>query len=206
MPRTNKINLQAFYNNIIRNNPLLFDHQFVVTFSGSDLPSFFETNPEKSGQKTPITYYIKSADVPEISIGEATINFLAQDFVVPKGITYGGTWDVKLMTTNTLNHWVALRNWQRIYADLERNGGGNRAVPDIKAHVKVLDSSMQNILHDFVLEGVFPSKVPDIDMKYENNSTIPETSIQFTYQYMYYDNDGENGKNDPLNATQDNNV
>ena len=202
MPKDNLINLRNFYNNIIKNNPLLAEHQFVVTFDGSDLPQFFKENGNAGVQEIPISYYIKAADIPEVSIGESTINFMAQDFVVPKGITYGGgTWDVKLMTTNTLNHWIALRNWQRIYADLERNGGGNRSVPNIQAHVHVLDSSMQNIIHDFVLEGIFPTKVPDIPMKYEANANIPELSITFTYQYWYYNNDGITPfENDPLKA------
>lgn len=185
------VDLKNFYTNVLKNNPLLYDHQFIVTFEG-ELPDEFKSDPNNP---LSLTYYVKAASVPEIKIKEATVNFLSQDFVVPGGVQYGGTWDVTLMMTNSLMHYVSLRNWEHRFASLERNGGGQKTIPNVKAHVHVIDSTMQQDLHDFVLEGVFPTNVPDLPMAYENASNIPEVAFGFTYQYMYREDEG-----DPLEA------
>ena len=190
----NKVNvdLKNFYTNILKKNPLFYDHQFIITFDGADLPSAFKSDPSNPQS---ITYYVKSSSVPKIEINEATVNFLSQDFVVPSGVKHGGTWDITLMMSNSLKMYMALRDWQKEFASLEENGGGNKKIPSVTAHVHLLDSSMTQELHDFVLEGVFPTKVPDLPMAYENNSTIPEVAVTFTYQYMYRTDEG-----DPLAA------
>lgn len=182
------VDLKNFYTNVLKKNPLLYGHQFIITFDGADLPEAFKSDP---GNMMSLTYYVKSAKVPKIEIKDATVNFLSQDFVVPGGVQYGATWDVTLMMTNSLKHYVALRDWQKEFAALENNGGGQKTIPNVTAHVHIIDSTMQNDLHDFVLEGVFPSKVPDLSMKYENNANIPEVAVTFTYQYMYRADEGD---------------
>lgn len=189
MGREVNVDLKNFYTNIMKKNPLLYDHQFIVTFSGADLPPEFHSDPTNT---LSLTYYVKSAKVPKIEIKEATVNFLSQDFVVPGSLqNTAGTWECKLMATNSLKHYVALREWHKQFADLERNGGGFHNIPNVTAHVHILDSTMQEELHDFVLEGVFPTKIGDISMKYENAANIPEVSCTFQYQYVYNMNEGD---------------
>ena len=193
MGKSVDVNLKQFYTNVLKNNPLLYDHQFIVTFSGADLPASLVSDPSNF---TSLTYFVKSATIPKIEIMEHTVNFLSQDFVVPGSLqNTAGTWDCKLMATNSLQHYVSLRNWHKQFADLARNGGGQHTIPNVTAHVHVLDSTMQEELHDFVLEGVFPSKLADISMKYENAANIPELTCTFQYQYMYKSSEG-----DPLGA------
>ena len=182
MPKSVDINLKTFYTNIIKKNPLYLPHQFIVTFEGADLPAEFASDPTNHNS---LTYYVKSSSVPEVTIAEQTVNFLGQDFVVPKGVTYGGTWQVTCYAMASMYHYNALRAWCEQFADLKNNGGGKKTIPNVKATVHLIDSTMTQDLHDFVLEGVFPSKVPDLSMKYENAANIPDLQLEFTYQYMY---------------------
>ena len=186
------VNLKTFYTNIIKKNPLYLNHQFIITFEGADLPAEFHSQPSNHDS---LTYYVKSSSVPEITIAEQTANFLGQDFVVPKGVQYGATWDVTIYAMASMQHYTALRAWCETFADLANNGGGQKTIPNVTAKVHLIDSSMQNDLHDFVLEGIFPSTIPDLSMKYENAANIPDLKITFTYQYMYRLDEG-----DPLAA------
>lgn len=175
--------LKTYYSNVIKKNPLYLNHQFVVEFQGRNefgATSFFAGTDPKS-----FTYNVKSSSVPEVTMGEQTVNFLGQDFVLPKVVTYGGTWDVTIFALNSLQQYLDLRTWCEHFADIRYNGGGDKKIPSTDAHVKLLDSKMENITKEFVLVGIYPTKVPDMSMQYESAANIPDLQITFTYQYMY---------------------
>lgn len=176
-------NLQEYYRKVIKTNPLYLSHQFVVEFYGSALPDEFNLGHDTKS----ITYYVKSSRIPNVQIAEQTVSFLGQDFVLPKVVQHAADWEVQIYAMNDLYHYNALRAWCEKYADIRRNGGGDKRIPDIQARVQLLDNTMQRIQKTFVLEGVFPSKVPDLSMQYENNAAIPDCAITFTYQYLYDD-------------------
>lgn len=90
-----------------------------------------------------------------------------------------------------MRHYVGLRNWMKLFADIEQNGGGSKVIPNVTAQVKLIDSTMQQELHEFVLEGVFPADVPPLNMQYQNEASIPEMQVKFTYQYMYRTDEGD---------------
>lgn len=197
MPRvSNDIHLKEFYRNVLAKSPLFYGHQFVITFTG-DVPDMIKAKPEDTQS---ITYYVKSGKVPKIDIKENTVSFLSQKFVVPGGITYGDSWDVEVLMTNDLIHYDSLYEWQNWYADLKNDGGAStgrvKAIPNTIAHVKLLDSTLQSEIKEFNLVGIFPTKIPDLSMKYENASNGVNFSCTFCYQYMYRTDEG-----DPLSAS-----
>ena len=195
MAKANNYHLKEFYRNVLVKSPLLLGHQFVVTFTG-DVPDMIKSDPNDDKS---ITYYVKSASVPKIDIKENKVAFLSQQFVLPGGIIYGETWDVQVMMTNDLLHYTSLYEWQNWFADLKNDGGSQdgkeKAIPNTIAHVKMLDSTLQKELHEFNLVGIYPTKIPDLSMKYENASNLVSYSCTFTYQYMYRTDEG-----DPLQA------
>ena len=186
-PRKNPVDLRKFYRNIMQKTPLLYGHQFIVMFSGSDLPGPLKTDPNSN---TSITYYIKSSSIPQVQIQESTVAFLSQDFVIPKQVSYDGTWNCKVMLDQDMYHYQTLYNWQNSFARLQLSGGGVKIIPNVQAHVGLLDASLQNVIHKFTLEGVFPSKIPDLGMQYENNANVVDFDCTFVYQYLYDEDDG----------------
>lgn len=78
---------------------------------------------------TSITYYIQAASVPEVTIKDQSVAFLSQEFVVPGHVSYGGSWDVTLLTTNNLRQYQALKDWMESFANLQSNGGRQQENP-----------------------------------------------------------------------------
>lgn len=191
--RANPVDLKKFYRNIMQKSPLLYGHQFIVTFSGKDLPEYLKST---GGQdKTSITYFVKSSSIPEVQIEESKIAFLSQEFVVPKQVSYGAEWSCQVMLDQNMTHYRTLYAWQNSFASLQLSGGGSKIIPSVQAHVGLLDATLQNVIHRFTLEGVFPTKIPDLSMQYENAANIVEFPCNFTYQYLYDEDDGN-----PLDA------
>lgn len=189
--KPNPVDLKSFYRSIMQKDPLLYGHQFTVTFSGADLPSFIQNGTTYES----ITYYGKSTSLPSPQIQETTVAFLSQDFVVPRQVTFGDSWKVKILVDQAMRHYQSLYDWQNSFASLKLSGGGLKIIPNVQAHITLLDASLQYEISKFTLEGVFPSNIPDISMQYENNSTIVDFDCTFTYQYIY---DEDNGN--PLDA------
>ena len=186
------VNLQSFYQNLIKGGPMFFGHQFIVRFEGPDLPDVLKSDPNDPKS---FTYHVKSSTIPKIEIDEAKVNFLSQDFVIPKQIKYDGSWKTSVLLDTNIRHYHSLYDWQEQFASLKNSGGGLKVVPNVNAMVSLTDTSFQQILHEFVLVGVFPQDIPDLAMQYENNATLVDFSCTFTYQYMY---DAEYG--DPFAA------
>ncbi len=197
MPQKNDIHLKNFYRNVLAASPMFLPHQFVITFAG-DIPEMIKAKP---GDQTSITYYVKSGKVPKIDIKENSVSFLSQKFVVPGGVMYDGTWSVEVMLTNDIIHYDSLYEWQEWFANLKNDGGSSdghtKAIPNTIAHVRLLDSTLQSEIKDFNLVGVYPTKIPDLKMKYENASNPLSFTCEFCYQYMFEASEG-----DPLGATQ----
>lgn len=190
--RPNPVDLKSFYRSIMQKDPLIYGHQFTVTFSGKDLPSYIQNGDDY----TSITYYGKTASIPAVTLEEASVSFLSQKFVVPRQVTYGKEWKVKIMLDQDITHYQTLYDWQNSFASLKLSGGGSKIIPSVQAHVTLLDATLQYEISRFTLEGVFPSKIPDLSMAYENNAGIVDFDCTFTYQYLYDEDDGN-----PLDAS-----
>lgn len=190
---SSSVSLKEFYRTITQKTPLMFAHQFIVRFDG-DVPDDVKGNGGNDAGS--ITYYVKSSTIPKVELSEQTVAFLSQDFVVPKQVQYGDSWKVKVLLDNNLSHYNSLYNWQSSFADLASDGGGKKVIPNSRAIVELLDGTLQTVTHRFILDGVFPSSIPNLQMGYENASNIVEFECTFNYQYLY---DAEDG--DPLAAS-----
>ena len=191
----NPVDLKSFYRSIMQKDPLLYNHQFTITFSGPDLPPSIQNGENNES----ITYYGKASSIPQISIEQQEVSFLSQKFIVPKQVTFTDSWNVTILMDQNMTHYRSLYDWQNSFASLKLLGGGLKIIPSVQAHVTLLDSSLQYEISRFTLEGVFPSKIPDIDMQYANQADIVDFQCTFTYQYMY---DEDNGN--PLDANHRN--
>jgi hypothetical protein len=165
----NEIDLQTFYNNIARSKSLLLTHQFIIEFSGSGLYS--ELSRDASDSKK-ITYWIQSASIPEQRIDDVKVPFMSQQFSIPKQIQFGEDWPVSVLLDENLTQYNILKNWTSIFSDLRKSGGGIKTIPSVQAKVSLVDSTFTKIKKTFILEGVWPSDLGNVEFQYENESNI----------------------------------
>ena len=199
------IDLKKFYTETIKQHAPYLTHQFQVRII-KDEDSWFSdpTNSKSDSNSLSFPFYVQSANVPQLTIADTSISFLSQDFVVPKVAQHGGTWNVSLLLTNDLKAYNMIYTWQQSYADLEYSGGSwpnaSKAIPNHKAVVDLLDSTHQRSIATFVLHGVYPTGLPTIDFRYENNATTKTPSFNFVYQYMSDNLGNEAGASGLINA------
>lgn len=87
---------------------------------------------------------------------------------------------------------------QRYMSSFEQNGGGVKLIPDLKAKVWILDSTMSMAVGCFIVQGIFVTKLADIQFEYAQASTqVKEVAATFAMQYFYH-TDLDGNTIDPL--------
>lgn len=195
----NPYNLANFYKSITQKHPLFYGNQFIIQFYGKTLEqfSFYKTYWGTQSQYNP-TFWIKSASIPKSTIGQVTATFFATDFKVPGAIQYPDTWDVKLITDQSLTQYKFFKQMAEYVSSLDRSGGGIKVIPDLRASVHLLDSTMQYITTTYIIQGIWVSKIGQLQMAYNaGESSIMQTAVTFSMQYFYESPDGSTAS-DPL--------
>lgn len=209
--RPNDKHLRTYYSNL-KQLPLLYKYQFVVEFvKGGTIQtppgivplesqSFYSlfTNTINSPDQT-LTYYAQSASIPGVSIKNAQAKFFAGKFNVPTVIQYEHNWKIDIILDQDLTMYKKFIEWQKFMSDYKFSGGGVRVIPDISMRVNVLNSDHSGFTTSFILAGIWPNDVAQIDVSYDGNAQIKKAAIEFRYQYVYQDPsfDPQN-LNDPL--------
>lgn len=195
----NLYNLKKFYNQIITKTPLRFGHQFTVQFNGRDLiryagPGFNQQNEPKFN----ITYYVRASEIPQIDINSAKVSYFSAGFEIPGTIKYPEQWNVTILLDQDLTQYNILRRWQEEMSSYRISGGGVKTIPNITASVNLLDRTFQNVVKEYVMEGVWISDLGQVDFQYQEGSSDAKTcACTFNFQY-FYEKDIEK---DPLGAT-----
>lgn len=195
--RQNTYNLRDFYNNITKRHPLRYGHQFTIEFitGGSDTGGFGKDDTKNVMNN--ITYYVQSSKIPSVDINSAKVSFYSAGFEVPGVIKYPENWDVTILLGQDLLQYRLLQRWQETISDYRRSGGGVKTIPNVKAYVNLLDSTMQNVVKTYVMEGVWIENLSELKFEYkEGESTTMTCTCTFTMQY-WYEADVEG---DPLQA------
>lgn len=144
-----------------------------------------------------LTYYIKSASIPQSEIKNANVAFLAAGFVVPGIISYPEDWTVDILLDQDLTMYRRLKMWHEEISSYRLDGGGKKVIPHVTANVNLLDNTMQNIVRRYVMEGCWIQELGNVDFKYEEgSSTVQKCTCKFAMQYFYE----VQGEQDPLQA------
>lgn len=209
--RRNEYNIQSFYNQIMKQMPMLYGYQFVLEFVqggqlGNDYsgyqPFTLFNNSESPDQN--FTYYAQSASLPKIGIVKSKASYYGTEFRIPTVIQYEHDYTVKILLEQDMIMYEKLRQWMRMISDLKYNGGGIKSIPSVALRLNLLDSTHQNFTTSYVLEGVWPTNIAEIPLKYAQDDNTPVScDCKFKYQYCYRDDSfGTSTPNpyDPLSA------
>lgn len=185
MGNVTNYNLNQFYGNLKNGNPL-FRFQFFARFHGA------EEYLRKFGIDKDILYYFKSATIPGFSLKTAQVPFFGTEFRVPGVQSFAHNWTATLLATQGFEAYNAFRLWQENISSLTKDGGGNKAIPDIQMEISVLDSSMQHVQETIVLDGVWVANVQGFNLAYaQGGQNTPDLQIEFRYQYNYIKEQGD---------------
>lgn len=196
--------LRNFYQNITKKRPLLYKHQFIIQFIGGgniDGKQLVELSPSLKQLFTNqgrFTYYAQSGDIPTATLNKATTNYFAGRFTVPTVRTWDHNWSTQILMDENLTIYHVLRDWQQLMSSYRNNGGGYRILPDVNLRVSILDGTHQYITTSYVLAGVWPKDIGEIQLQYANEASINPLQVSFSYQYAYQDSDLNAAANDPL--------
>jgi hypothetical protein len=184
MDKNNDYHIRTFYNQIAQKHPMLLEHQFVIEFIEDD------NTPVKltTGKMDDIAYFAQSATIPKYSISVAKMVYYGTEFRQPGVKTYDHNWSCDILIDRDLTIYNKLKAWREQISSLKLSGGGVKTIPNVKLRVSILDSTMQTKQTSFILEGVWPSKMPSLELGYENGDATPmKVGIEFKYQYAYED-------------------
>ena len=201
--KANDYNIQAFYNQIMKTRPMLYGYQFILEFvqggqMGNDSIGYeqFDLFNNKETPDNNFTYYAQSASLPKFQINKATASYYGTQFRVPTTIQYDHNYTVKILIEQDMIMYEKLRLWMRKISDLRLNGGGIKTIPSVAMRLNLLDSTHQVFTTSYVLEGVWPSNIPSINLEYKQDDTTPiMLDCQFKYQYCYRDDDFDTSNN-----------
>lgn len=117
----NPHHLRNFYNQITKNQAMLYGYQFILTFIGPEIETFFGTQP--TDMEKNFTYHAQSASLPAWTIDKAKIPFYGNDFRTPTVVKFNHDWNVDLLLDQNMRIYEAARAWLRFYSDLRYSGG-----------------------------------------------------------------------------------
>lgn len=194
----NTYHIADYYKNLIQKHPMQYGHQFIIEFiapegqTGTILQGDDAFGRKDHTNIQCFTYWAQSAKIPKQTIVEATVKFLANDFMVPGVVKFDESWTTKILMDQDLTQYNKLQAWQRLISDFSKSGGGKKVIPNVQAKVSLLDNTMQHIKNTFIMEGVWLKKLGQIQMQYEaGGSNIVTCDAEFEYQYFYKADDIE---------------
>lgn len=194
----NDFHLKSFYNNIMKDNALLYKYQFIVELFGDDIDAYGLVDVKDPSRN--LTYYVKSANIPGYSLETGKTTFLGTEFRVPGVLKYDHNWKVKILLEQNLFAYKALQTWRRAISRLEIDGGGIKTIPNVYARVSVLSADHQYCVNSYILEGLWIKSLSQITLRYATNGgeDVVSCDVDFRYQYSYPDPNFS--KEDPLDA------
>lgn len=198
MGNASGFNLKNYYNILSNNQGLLYAYQFVAEFYG-DCERFGISSGGNANDN--MSYYISSADIPGVTLTTAKTPYLGTEFRSPGVKTFTHTWSCNVILMQDLKIYKNFRKWMENISSLRLDGGGQKGIPNSSVRLSILDPTSTRKEQSFVIEGIWPKSVGDIQLKYEQGGGNPVTAfpISLVYQYVYRD-DGLDYSNDPLKA------
>ena len=188
----NTYHIADFYKTICQKNPLQYGHQFILQFiaplgqTGSILQGDNAFGRKDSSNVQCFTYWAQSAQIPQQTITQGKVKFLANEFVVPGVVKFGQTWKTDILLDQDLTQYKKLQAWHKLISDFSKSGGGKKIIPNVQAKVSLLDNTMQNIKNTFIMQGVWLSQLGQVAMDYkEGGDSNAKCSATFIYQYFY---------------------
>lgn len=185
-----------FYQKIVKNAPVL-KNQFYVSMGG--------IFPDSTMVAQELHYYARGAKLPEFTVKTADVSFHGQTFAIPTICSFSHEYELTVYCDKDMALWKYWKNWLGQISNFSTSGGvdrggilaGVRSVGDAQIKLDVLKAVMfagptgnppseGDIVSTYTMEGVFPTKVGNIEFGHED-ATVITFPVSLAYQYFYQD-------------------
>lgn len=175
------------FKNFLAQTEELFEYQFqikVFTDGGEFDPNLTELKN--------IELYVNTTTLPGKSLERADIFRYGFNFKKPSRVIYTDTISVDMRVDAELKVHKAVSQWMDTFYNLQTGGGGERTLPLYNLKLYILDKDLNLVegSKTIILAGAYPSNIGDVNLTQEG-SAIAICPVEFTYQYWYYEEDGD---------------
>jgi len=175
------------FKNYLAETEELFEYQFqinVFTNGGAFDPNLTVLKD--------VGFYVNTTTLPGKSLERADIFHFGFNFKKPSRVIYTDTIAVDMRVDADLELHKAVSDWMDTFYNLAEGGSGERGLPLYNLKLYILDKDL-NIVEGsktIILVGAYPSNIGDINLTHEG-SAVAIVPVEFTYQYWYYEEDGD---------------
>lgn len=132
--------------------------------------------------------YITTSTLPGLGIYDQQVTFFGHNFHVPGTVNYesNGSWTVTFHCDEAQNIREKLIAWQKEIFNFETSTG-KYGVPVEEASICMVNKALEPT-RTFILKGIYPVKVDDIQYDAQGNGKTQTFSATFAYQWWFEKN------------------
>ncbi len=184
-------NSLAAFSNKISSKGVKQSYMFQVLFT--NLPNGVagdELNSKGNGSDG-FNLWVMASKLPGVKLTTNEIKRNNITVQLPSTVEPVQDWTCDVLLDMNMSIYSSLRKWVAYFSDLATGGAGARGVPTTNAYVDMLDAGGNAVANQrYVLRGIFPVDVPDIDLTHDNGDLV-KLSVAWKFQYSYLASDGD---------------
>jgi hypothetical protein len=157
---------------------------FSGVFKGGARPNRFKVVVTGGGSSfTDLEFLCRSATQPASTLGEVAVPYQGRTYKIPGDRTFED-WTITVYNDNDHSVRKELEKWHdRMNKYEENTTTGSMASIMGNATVTQQDQNA-GMLHEYQLEGIWPSEIGAIDLAWDNNDAIEEFTVTWKVQYI----------------------
>lgn len=182
--------LASFTNNLTQKG-VKQSYMYQIMFTGLPAGVAGDELNEQGDGSDGFNLWVMATKLPGVNLEKVEIKRNNIAFQLPNTVAPVQEWTTNVLLDMNMTIYRSLRKWVDYYSDLKKGGYGARGIPQTMGKVQLLDANGSPINSQrYVLKGIFPTSVPDIDLTHDNGDLI-KIDVTWTFQYSYLDTDGD---------------
>lgn len=163
------------------------DFQGQLTFGGARANLFQVTidNPVDNGTFLKSSFMVQAAQIPEATIGVATVNYFGREVKLAGNRTFGD-WEVTIINDEDFLIRDGMERWSNAINGLQTNLRSSplATTAQYKRSATVTQfSKTGNPIRSYQFIGIFPTTVGAIDLDWSSNDAVETFPVTFSYDY-----------------------
>lgn len=176
-----KLDLETFKKNV---QDIARSNRFYVTFSG-------DAAVNAGFKDESMSYFVKSASLPALTIGEIEVNWFGQKYKVAGDITFD-EYSITFLQDYDFKIKSAIEKWMKSVADHIKGSRGEHLNYKSTINIHQLGRSQNEILRTYKLVGAFPKQMNANELSMESTDSIQELEVTFSYDWWEVDENKSN--------------